>query len=246
MSSPHLVGAHKTLRDLWRRKVATPCDKAAAQEPKAEARYDALIASLPDRTGHDLGWWLHLLSASAFSDRNSTIDHLRLCGFTFPEASMLERTHELGHSPFETTERLPTAAGREAPLQTAPPRRRRDSARVAVDDRTTPFPRWRSSEEHAKRLVSYLAEKNWRVGEVLSREVQAAYVAMCDELGWQPVGWRTVGSAFRHLIGDRKHYRHLVVNGRRHRWCVYSLPAHDQAAGGENFAGEMIPVAVAA
>jgi hypothetical protein len=210
-------------------------------------RSDALIASLPSRTGRNLASWMRLLSSAEFQNKNQVIDYLRVRGFSFAEASTLERTHALGRSPFETTERLPTTVNRKVPRQTAPQQRRRDSAQTAIDHRATPtpFPRSRSAEEHAERLLQYLAEKHWRSGEVLSREVQVAYRTMCEELGWQVVGWRSVGSAFRYLIGDRKHYRHFVVDGVRHRWCCYSLPSTGSAAHDDRLE-ERIPVAAAA
>lgn len=111
----------------------------------------------------------------------------------------------------------------------AEPARSPSEGRLAVDSITpastrspTPFPVWRSPETHAQRLAEWLTDH--RCGEILSREIQAAYREMCAEIGWELSGWNRVAPRFRELIGDRKHYRDFVVDGRRHRWCVYTLP----------------------
>ena len=189
--------------------------------------------------GFDLRRWLALLEDSSLTNTNDLIDLLRARGLSFVDASRVERIYTLGNH-----------------LLTAPEpvkRRSSDSRPAKRPERQTPepapsYPVWRSPEEHAQRLVAYLQERQWRTGEVLSREIQGVYQRMCEDLGWRPMGWRSVGALFRQLIGDRKHYRDFVIDGRRRRLCCYTLPGRDAPEARERLASpeQSLPVAAAA
>lgn len=57
------------------------------------------IAGLKGQTGKDLGEWMGVIGGKAFSNKNDTIDWLRLQGFAFNWASWLERIHANGGVP---------------------------------------------------------------------------------------------------------------------------------------------------
>jgi hypothetical protein len=59
----------------------------------------AFLAELKARTGKDLAQWMAAIGAKGFSDKNETIDWLRLEGFPFARASWLERIHSNGGKP---------------------------------------------------------------------------------------------------------------------------------------------------
>jgi hypothetical protein len=90
---------------------------------------------------------------------------------------------------------------------------------------------YRGPEQHAEQLLKWWHQTGQPTGEVLSRNVQAGYGRMCIELGWQERAWNRVGACFRSLIGARKQYRDVVVNGRRHRWCTLRIPAKPAQRG---------------
>ena len=56
----------------------------------------AFIASLPEDTGRTLETWLAGIAATGLTDRNDIIDWLRQSGFTFSNASWIERIHHNG------------------------------------------------------------------------------------------------------------------------------------------------------
>lgn len=56
----------------------------------------AFILTLPSDTGRDLDAWMAAIAASGHSARNDIIDWLRHQGFTFSNASWLERIHHNG------------------------------------------------------------------------------------------------------------------------------------------------------
>lgn len=54
------------------------------------------IASLGPDTGRDLDGWMQAISGADLAHRNDIIDWLRQNGFTFANASWLERIHHNG------------------------------------------------------------------------------------------------------------------------------------------------------
>jgi hypothetical protein len=68
-----------------------------------------LIEDLEPRTGRDLAQWMAAIDAAQLADRNAIIDWLRPQGFSFSNASWIERIHHNG--------------GRPIYLDKAPPRR---------------------------------------------------------------------------------------------------------------------------
>ena len=61
-----------------------------------------------------------------------------------------------------------------------------NSTAAGEQELTSSFPVWRSPETHARRLLEWLVDH--RRGEILSREIQAAYREMCAEIGWEQSG----------------------------------------------------------
>ncbi len=57
------------------------------------------IDDLLQRTGHSLGEWMVLIDAAGLAGKNEIIDWLRPKGFTFANASWLERIHNNGGRP---------------------------------------------------------------------------------------------------------------------------------------------------
>ena len=58
-----------------------------------------LLADLAHRTGRSLDDWMMAIDDAALADRNAVIDWLRPQGFTFANASWLERIHNNGGRP---------------------------------------------------------------------------------------------------------------------------------------------------
>ena len=58
-----------------------------------------LLADLAHRTGRSLDDWMTAIDDAALADRNAVIDWLRPQGFTFANASWLERIHNNGGRP---------------------------------------------------------------------------------------------------------------------------------------------------
>lgn len=58
-----------------------------------------LIDGLKPRTGKDLAEWMAAIAAAHLSDRNAIIDWLRPQGFSFSNASWIERIHHNGGRP---------------------------------------------------------------------------------------------------------------------------------------------------
>jgi hypothetical protein len=184
----------------------------AVDDQSLEVRYAGFVAALSARTGRNLDGWLQLIRNAGFGDKNDVLDFLIAHGFRFLEASWLERTSASGgRSPFES-ERRPTPLPLEGPGC---------------------FPVYRSPEAHAKRFLEWWWETGRPTGERLSREVQGAYPEMCQALGWEARGWNRVGASLRVLVADRKQYRDVIVDGRRHRWCTIRIPQNPAGAGSE-------------
>lgn len=73
------------------------------------------IAGLKGQTGKDLGEWMGVIGGKAFSNKNDTIDWLRLQGFAFNWASWLERIHANGGVPLYA-DKPAAPAVKKAPL----------------------------------------------------------------------------------------------------------------------------------
>ena len=58
-----------------------------------------MIADLAPRTGRDLAQWMAAIQSAGLRDKNAIIDWLRPQGFTFANASWLERIHNNGGRP---------------------------------------------------------------------------------------------------------------------------------------------------
>jgi hypothetical protein len=56
----------------------------------------AFVAALAEETGRDLEAWMAAIAASGLAHRNDIIDWLRQQGFTFSNASWIERIHHNG------------------------------------------------------------------------------------------------------------------------------------------------------
>jgi hypothetical protein len=79
-----------------------------------------LIEDLKPRTGRDLAEWMAAIDAAGLPDRNAIIDWLRPQGFSFSNASWIERIHHNG--------------GRPIYLGQSPPPRRAERRRPKSED----------------------------------------------------------------------------------------------------------------
>jgi hypothetical protein len=71
------------------------------------------VAGLEADTGRALDAWMHAIAQSGLTERNDIIDWLRQNGFTFSNASWIERIHHNGG-------RLVYGEGRPSPFEVAP------------------------------------------------------------------------------------------------------------------------------
>lgn len=92
----------------------------------------ALIDDLAPRTGRDLTQWLAAIDAANLTGKNAIIDWLRPQGFSFANASWLERIHNNGGRPIyldnpavppavPRTPRAPRSDKEASPLHSTPP-----------------------------------------------------------------------------------------------------------------------------
>ena len=79
------------------------------------------IEDLEPRTGRSLAEWMDAINGAGLSDKNAIIDWLRPQGFTFANASWLERIHNNGGRPIYLD--TATAPSPAAGASKAPPRR---------------------------------------------------------------------------------------------------------------------------
>lgn len=84
------------------------------------------VASLAPDTGRDLDGWMQAISGAGLAHRNDIIDWLRQNGFTFANASWLERIHHNGGRLIygddePAIERSEARAQKAAAIKTAPP-----------------------------------------------------------------------------------------------------------------------------
>lgn len=109
----------------------------------------AFVLTLQPETGRDLESWMQAIAASGYSARNDVIDWLRHQGFTFSNASWLERIHHNGgrliYAGAEpravTSERPPTAKSKIAAAanpDTAQPAREPEPAPEPVAENSRP------------------------------------------------------------------------------------------------------------
>lgn len=132
----------------------------------------AFVDGLPAETGRDLAAWMAAIAASGHSHRNDIIDWLRQEGFTFSNASWLERIHHNGG-------RLIYAGA--ADKQPASPARRKAPDREAATAsaqpavRSAPLARPASPPADAGIDALLAAAKAYRpLAQVLLRDVLAA------------------------------------------------------------------------
>src|SRR5262245_60747304 len=92
------------------------------------------IEDLEPRTGRSLGEWMAAIDAAGLADKNAIIDWLRPQGFTFANASWLERIHNNGGRPIYPDVGAPAvpAGARRAP--------RRDPVQMPATDAIPPLP----------------------------------------------------------------------------------------------------------
>jgi hypothetical protein len=74
-----------------------------------------LIDDLKPRTGKDLAEWMAAIDAAQLPDRNAIIDWLRPQGFSFSNASWIERIHHNGGRPIYLDREPPRRAERRKP-----------------------------------------------------------------------------------------------------------------------------------
>lgn len=74
-----------------------------------------LIEDLKPRTGKDLAEWMAAIDAAQLADRNAIIDWLRPQGFSFSNASWIERIHHNGGRPIYLDREPPRRAERRKP-----------------------------------------------------------------------------------------------------------------------------------
>ena len=74
-----------------------------------------LIDDLKPRTGKDLAEWMTAIDAAQLADRNAIIDWLRPQGFSFSNASWIERIHHNGGRPIYLDREPPRRAERRKP-----------------------------------------------------------------------------------------------------------------------------------
>lgn len=83
-----------------------------------------LLADLERRTGKDLAHWMAAIDAAGLAGKNAVIDWLRPQGFTFANASWLERIHNNGGRPIYLDQPAPlprpAAPDRSRPQPKAP------------------------------------------------------------------------------------------------------------------------------
>jgi hypothetical protein len=77
------------------------------------------IAGLKGQTGKDLAEWMAVITAKAFTNKNDTIDWLRLQGFAFNWASWLERIHANGGAPLYADKSTGTVVKKASALRDA-------------------------------------------------------------------------------------------------------------------------------
>ncbi len=148
----------------------------------AEQERAFVLALAPD-TGRDLESWMRAIAASGLSGRNDIIDWLRHQGFTFSNASWLERIHHNGgrliYADTEpravTSERpaatkaKPSAAGHADTSPVKPPAPEAEPAFVPVGSPTAATPQASSDADVAALL---LAAKGLRpLADVILREM---------------------------------------------------------------------------
>ena len=120
------------------------------------------VDSLQTETGRDLAAWMAAIGASGLSHRNDIIDWLRQEGFSFSNASWMERIHHNGGRLIYGD--LPEKAGASAP--------RRKAAGVAMP---RPTPLNVAAKADADIDVLLAAAKAYRpLAQVLLRDVLAA------------------------------------------------------------------------
>lgn len=102
----------------------------------------AFVLTLQPDTGRDLESWMQAIAASGYSARNDVIDWLRHQGFTFSNASWLERIHHnggrliyAGAEPRAVTSERPPAAKSKVAAAANP-----DAAQPAPEPEPAPDP----------------------------------------------------------------------------------------------------------
>ena len=76
---------------------------------------------------------------------------------------------------------------------------------------------------HARRLLAWLQAPGGMTGQVLAADLQAVYVEMAAELGWNTLSWLRVGQELALITGPRT-YRYFQRNGKTQRLRTYAIP----------------------
>jgi len=183
-----------------------------------EKRFASFSAGLKADTGRSYDEWGAFIAGM---DRNTAIDTLRLEGFSWQQASWIERSHACGQNPFFARE----ATRKGHPKRREPPTPNQGTeAPLYITVRRAA----QKAQVHAHALLLEL--QGTRAGdEILARECEAIYLRLCEETGWTPVRWahkNGVAHHLRQLAGGAKVYRDVLdTRGRRQRLCFYTIPA---------------------
>ncbi len=187
-----------------------------------ERRFASFSAGLKAETGRSYDEWGAFIAGM---DRNTAIDALRFEGFSWQQASWIERGHTCGQNPFSA----PEATRKGHPKRREPPTPDQATrAHLYITVRRAA----QMALVHAHALM--LEVQDTRPGdEILARECEAIYRRLCEGMGWTPIRWahkNGVAHHFRQLTGGAKVYRDVLdARGRRRRLCVYPIPAPEPA-----------------
>lgn len=135
----------------------------------------AFVNGLEAATGHALDAWMGLIARSGNTSRNDIIDWLRQQGFTFAEASWLERIHHNGGKLIyaDGVSRQATAAAAARSPEGVPPQSAPSPAPLEPAERAKPLGRIvRDPSREAAIEAALAAGKAYRpLAQVLLREI---------------------------------------------------------------------------
>lgn len=81
--------------------------------------------------------------------------------------------------------------------------------------------------DHAAALLEWLRGPGGRTGSILAIELEQMHHELCHELGWEIIGWISVGRELRRLLGAKKE---LARQSDGRRLAVYRIPPAISAA----------------
>lgn len=137
-----------------------------------------LLADLERRTGKDLAQWMAAIDAAGLDGKNAVIDWLRPQGFTFANASWLERIHNNGGRPIYLDQLgapprpAPSAAPRPQPKPVAPPPPPRPAPEPSTPSASRAIPA--PAPQDAVRELLARAKAYRMLAEHLLREIERA------------------------------------------------------------------------